>query len=56
MDKAEEARERTIRVLVNELRQRPFSVEFAVKKKPKGIKVIFEVTQEEMDALTKREE
>ena len=34
------------------LRNNPFTFEFKVVKKPKGIKVIHEVTQEEMDALT----
>lgn len=29
----------------------PFSIEFKVKKKPQGIKIIFEVSQEEMDVL-----
>ena len=29
----------------------PFSIEYQVKKKPQGIKIIFEITQEEMDVL-----
>ncbi len=29
----------------------PFSIEYKVKKKPQGIKIIFEITQEEMDVL-----
>ena len=29
----------------------PFTTEFQVKKNPKGIRIIFEVTQEEMDVL-----
>ena len=28
-----------------------FTLEYVVRKKPKGIKVIYEVTQEQMDAL-----
>ena len=31
------------------LRHNPFSFEIVVKKKPKGIKIIYEVTQEQMD-------
>ena len=33
------------------LRNSPFSFEFKVKKKPQGIKITYEVSQEEMDAL-----
>lgn len=29
----------------------PFSIEYQVKNKPQGIKIIFEVSQEEMDVL-----
>ena len=29
----------------------PFSFEYKVKKKPQGIKIIFEVSQEEMDFI-----
>lgn len=36
------------------LQTTPFTFEFKVVKKPKGIKIIHEVTQEEMDALTKQ--
>lgn len=32
----------------------PFKVEYKVKKKPQGIKVIFEVTQEQMDAMIEK--
>jgi hypothetical protein len=48
----EEKREQTIQGLANMLRTSPFQVEFKVKKKPAGIKVIIEVTQEQMDGLT----
>ena len=47
----EEKREQTIQGLADMLRTSPFQVEFKVKKKPQGIKVIYEVTQEEMDTL-----
>ena len=33
------------------LQHNPFTFEFKVKKNPKGIKVIIEVTQEQMDAM-----
>ena len=47
----EEAREQVIQNIVDWLRSEPFTFEFKVAKKPKGIKVIYEVTQEEMDVL-----
>lgn len=50
----EEKREQTIQGLADMLRTSPFQVEFKVKKKPAGIKVIFEVTQEQMDKITKQ--
>lgn len=50
----EEQREQTIQSLVEVLRRMPFSVEFKVKKKPQGIKIIYEVTQEYMDAMIKK--
>ena len=50
----EEKREQTIQGLADMLRTSPFQVEFKVKKKPAGIKVIIEVTQEQMDGLTKQ--
>ena len=49
----EEQREQAIQSLVNILRTVPFSVEFKVKKKPAGITIIYEVTQEEMDEIMK---
>ena len=33
------------------LRRNPFTFEFKVKKRPQGIKVIYEVTQEELNAM-----
>ena len=50
----EEKREQTIQGLADMLRTSPFQVEFKVKKKPAGIKVIIEVTQEQMDGITKK--
>ena len=43
--------EQTIQGLVNILQSTPFAIEFKVKKKPQGIKIIFEVTQEQMDGM-----
>ena len=50
----EEKREQTIQGLADMLRTSPFQVEFKVKKKPAGIKVIIEVTQEQMEGMTKQ--
>lgn len=50
----EELREKAIQDLMNLLRREPFTVEFKVKKKPKGIKVIYEVTQEHLNEMMKR--
>lgn len=51
---AEEKREQVIQGLTNLLQSTPFTVEYKVKKKPQGIKVIIEVTQEQMEALAKQ--
>ena len=51
---AEEKREQTIQGLADMLRTSPFQVEFKVKKKPAGIKVIIEVTQEQMEGIAKQ--
>ena len=50
----EEKREQTIQGLADMLRTSPFQVEFKVKKKPAGIKVIIEVTQEQMEDIAKQ--
>ena len=50
--KQEERREQAIQDVAELLRRTPFKVEFKVKKKPEGVKVILEVTQEEMNAMT----
>lgn len=50
----EEQREKVIQDLTNLLRRNPFTVEFKVKKNPKGIRVIYEVTQEHLDEMMKR--
>lgn len=51
MTREEQMREQAIQNVAQLLRNNPFNVEFKVVKKPKGIKVIYEVTQEEMDML-----
>ena len=43
-----------IQDLTDLLRRNPFTVEFKVKKNPKGIKVIYEVTQEHLNEMIKR--
>lgn len=50
----EEKREQVIQGLTNLLRFTPFTMEYKVKKKPKGIKVIIEVTQEQLCSLIKQ--
>lgn len=50
----EEKREQVIQNIADMLRTNPFTFEFKVKKNPKGIKVIYEVTQYEMDAMMKK--
>lgn len=50
----EEQREQVIQSLANMMRTTSFTSEFKVVKKPKGIKVIIEVTQEQMDMMLKR--
>lgn len=52
----EEKREKAIQNIAEWLRRNPFSVAFKVKKKPAGIKIIFEVTQEEMDEMLEKED
>lgn len=50
----EEKREQVIQNITEMLQHNPFTFEFKVKKKLAGIKVIFEVTQEQMDRMTKQ--
>lgn len=47
----EEQREKVIPGITEMLRQLPFTFEYKVKKKPAGIKVVCEVTQEQMEQL-----
>lgn len=48
---AKEKREQVVQNITEMLRNNPFTFEFRVKKKPQGIKVIYEVTQEDMDRM-----
>ena len=50
----EEKREQVIQNITEMLQNNPFTFEFKVKKNPAGIKVIYEVTQEQMDRMTKQ--
>ena len=56
MAKKEEARELVIRYIIEMLRRNAFTFEFKVKKKPHGIKVIYEVTQEELNTMMQQAE
>jgi len=51
---SEEVRNQAVAHITELLQSNPFSLEFKVAKKPKGIRVIYEITQEEMDALVKQ--
>ncbi len=44
-------REQAIRGIADLLRETEFQVEYKVRKKPSGIKIVIEVTQEQMDGL-----
>ena len=52
--KQEEQREIVIQNIAGLLRKTSFSVELKVVKKPKGIKIIQEVTQEQLDVIMKK--
>ena len=47
----DETREQAIQTIADMMRNYGFNLEFKVKKKPQGVKVIIEVTQEQMDAM-----
>ena len=50
----EERREQVIQLVTDLLQSTQFTVEYKVKKKPQGIKVIIELTQEQMASLEKQ--
>ena len=47
----EQQRERVIQGITEMLKINPFTFEFKVKKKPKGIKVVYEVKQEQLNEM-----
>lgn len=47
----EQQRERVIQGITEMLKVNPFTFEFKVKKKPTGIKVIYEVKQEQLNKI-----
>ena len=47
----EQQRERVIQGITEMLKINPFTFEFKVKKNPKGIKVTYEVTQEQLNEM-----
>ena len=51
----DEQRDQFIQGLVKILESTPFTLEFKVKKKPAGVKIIYELTQEEMDAIVENQ-
>lgn len=52
----EDKREQVIQNIAEQLRYTPFAVEFKIVDKPQGIKIIHEVTREQMDALMRAAE
>ena len=51
MEEEEKARKKVVQCITDMLMTHGFTFEYAVKKNPKGIKIIQEVTQEELDAM-----
>ena len=51
MNEQEQVRQETIQRIASMLETTPFTFQFKVVKRPEGIKIIYEVTQQEMDAL-----
>ena len=47
----EEKKEQVVQMIADLMRTSSFSVEYRVKKKPKGVKIVIEMTQEEMNCL-----
>jgi len=52
----EEQRKQVIRDVIRLLKHNPFTFEFEVKEKPKGIRIICEVTKEYLDEVMRRAE
>jgi len=51
MTETEEQRKKIIKQISNLLMRNGFTFEYVIRKKPKGIKVIFEVTQEQLSKI-----
>lgn len=49
MTPEEEQREKEIQGVANMLREYPFEIVCRIRKKPKGVKIIYEVTREQME-------
>lgn len=47
----EQQKEEMIQNIADSLQHTPVSFEFKVKKNPKGIKIIYEVTEEQMNSM-----
>lgn len=50
----ENKREKTILGIADMMRAMPFQVEFRVKKKPAGMKIIIDVTKEYLEGIAKQ--
>ena len=53
MDKKEK-RDFAINLVSNMMRTQPFSIVYKIKKKPQGMKIVFEVTEAEMQTIINR--
>ena len=51
-----EKRDFVINLVTNVMRTHPFDIVYKVKKKPKHMKIVFEVTDEEMQDIISSEE
>ena len=51
MENNDEAREKSLKAIMNILEHNEVHFEVKVTKKPKGVHVIYEVTQKDMDAF-----
>lgn len=51
----EKQREMAVQSIIGLLESEPFTFEFKVKKNPKGLRIIYEVTQEVMDMLVHKQ-
>ena len=56
MNEQQQIRQETIQRIASMLETTPFTFQFKVVKRPEGIKIIYEVTQQEMDALVASQE